>query len=789
MNRSLFALAFLPLLVAPLAAISSGADKDASVLPGTQALTWSDEDPSVRIMDGAHAFVDRKIAEAAAKTPALPLAEGARDEAIARSRAALARKLGVVDPRESPAMEFFSADPVSFEGEPAGSKVADGPGFSVHAVRWPVLPGFRAEGLYVNPAAEGDALPAPPLMVLLPDADDSPEDLLGMTNRLEPKEQIGLRFALAGFRLLIPALLDRGEYRPDTGDEAAVAAIARTRQSRREWIYRQAFQMGRHPLGYDIQTLLAGVDWFEASFPGNPVRAAGHGEGGRAALYAAALDTRIDGAFVSGAFAPRDAAWAEPIHRNLFGLLPEHGDASVAALISPRVLLVEHTDFPGVSDQKGELVTPPFSEVEREWGRVAEALGGFGAPPSFFLTEAHDGARGDFPSVAGFLQATGLARSIDRTAPLGLVVDLRPGFDSEARQARLLAGLESHVQRLVDGSESVRDEFFFYAAEPALRRGSWSTLPEHPTLDPKNFIARGEEWRRRFEEELIGVFDEELAPPNPRTRKLKETAKWTMWEVGLDVYPEFEAWGVLLMPKGIPAGEKRAVVVCQHGRNGLPRDCIDAGKTAYNDFAATLADRGYITYAPHNLYRGEDRYRWLDRKANLVGASLFSFLAASHRQHLAWLHSLAEVDPTRIAFYGLSYGGESAMRLPAMIPDYALSICSGDFNQWTRKVADPDFPGTFMQSVEWEMPYWNLGQTYDYAEMAALIFPRPFFVERGRHDRVSTDSWVAHEYAEAAHLYARFGLSDRIGIEFFHGGHSIHLRGSLEFLERHLGKP
>src|SRR5690606_19741982 len=125
----------LPLLVAPLAAISSGADKDASVLPGTQALTWSDEDPSVRIMDGAHAFVDRKVAEAAAKTPALPLAEGARDEAIARSRAALARKLGVVDPRESPAMEFFSADPVSFEGEPAGSKVADGPGFSVHAVR------------------------------------------------------------------------------------------------------------------------------------------------------------------------------------------------------------------------------------------------------------------------------------------------------------------------------------------------------------------------------------------------------------------------------------------------------------------------------------------------------------------------------------------------------------------------------------------------------------------------------------------------------------------------------
>jgi hypothetical protein len=31
-------------------------------------------------------------------------------------------------------------------------------------------------------------------------------------------------------------------------------------------------------------------------------------------------------------------------------------------------------------------------------------------------------------------------------------------------------------------------------------------------------------------------------------------------------------------------------------------------------FAGVLAERGFITFAPHNLYRGEDRYRWLDRR-------------------------------------------------------------------------------------------------------------------------------------------------------------------------------
>jgi hypothetical protein len=257
----------------------------------------------------------------------------------------------------------------------------------------------------------------------------------------------------------------------------------------------------------------------------------------------------------------------------------------------------------------------------------------------------------------------------------------------------------------------------------------------------------------------------------------------------MEVYSGFEAWGVLLLPKGIEPGEKRPVVVCQHGRNGLPRDTVDAAKSAYNDFAAKLAERGFITFAPHNIYRGEDRYRWLDRKANLVGCSLFSFITASHRQLLQWLATLPEVDAERIAFYGLSYGGETAVRVPALLPEYCLSICSGDFNQWTRKVGDSRNPHTFMRTIEWEMPYWNMGNTFDYGDLAGLIFPRPFFVERGHNDRVARDEWVAYEYARVRRLYTAFGKSDLTGIEYFLGGHSINGQGSFDFLHRHLDLP
>lgn len=140
--------------------------------------------------------------------------------------------------------------------------------------------------------------------------------------------------------------------------------------------------------------------------------------------------------------------------------------------------------------------------------------------------------------------------------------------------------------------------------------------------------------------------------------------------------------------------------MCQHGRRGLPQHVVEGNDPYYRNFAARLADQGFVVFAPHNLYRGEDRYRWLSRKANGVKASLFSFIISQHDQILRWLEALPFVDGKRIGFYGLSYGGEIAVRVPAILQKYALSICSGDFNSWTYKVAATDQPFSFMFTIE-----------------------------------------------------------------------------------------
>ncbi len=202
-----------------------------------------------------------------------------------------------------------------------------------------------------------------------------------------------------------------------------------------------------------------------------------------------------------------------------------------------------------------------------------------------------------------------------------------------------------------------------------------------------------------------------------------------------------------------------------------------------------MAEQGFVVFAPHNPYRGADKFRVLQRKANPLGKSLFSVITAQHQQILKWLQQQPFVDSSRIGFYGLSYGGKTAMRVPPLLDGYALSICSADFNDWNQKIVSLDYPASYMFTGEYELPEFNLGHTFNYAEMAALIAPRPFMVERGHNDGVAPDPWVAFEYAKVRRFYDQLGIGDRIRIEFFNGPHTINGVGTFSFLREHLKWP
>lgn len=94
-----------------------------------------------------------------------------------------------------------------------------------------------------------------------------------------------------------------------------------------------------------------------------------------------------------------------------------------------------------------------------------------------------------------------------------------------------------------------------------------------------------------------------------------------------------------------------------------------------------------------------------------------------------------------------------------------------------------------MMTGEYEMFEFDLGHTFNYGDMASMMAPRPFMVERGHTDGVAPDEWVAHEYAKVRRNYAFLGIPDKTTIEYFNGPHMIHGVGTYEFLHKHLDWP
>ena len=293
MTRKAFfpTLAVLILLLGSTVARQEG-PRESTGLPGTEPLEWK-EDIAARMVDGIHRFLLRRIKASDSsrgrywkrdfQSPSRYVTS------VEPNRERFRKIIGVVDSRET----FTALQLVSSTETP--SLVAETERFKVHAVRWPVLEGVFAEGLYVEPKIEARAQ-----VVALPDADTTPEMLLGLSAGLESEGAFARKLAEAGCRILIPTLIDRR----DTW--SGNPAIYMTNQPHREFVYRQAFQMGRHIIGYEVQKVLAAVDWFENENARTsrdlPVAVVGHGEGGLLALYSAASDERIDSALVSGYF-------------------------------------------------------------------------------------------------------------------------------------------------------------------------------------------------------------------------------------------------------------------------------------------------------------------------------------------------------------------------------------------------------------------------------------------------------------------------------------------------------
>ncbi len=755
--------------------------QEGQVLQGTSELTLQG-DLSLRMQEGIDRFLLGEINRSVEERQKLWKRDHssllAYQKSVQPNRERFRKYIGAVDQR----LPVTALDYVSTTSLP--SKIAETEQYSVYAVRWPVLEGVFGEGLLIQPKRTPRGR-----IVAIPDADQTPEMLVGLAPGIVPENQFARRLAENGCQVVVPVLIDRQDTW--SGNEK----IWMTNQPHREWVYRQAYEMGRHIIGYEVQKVLGVIDWFVHNSAGanSDIAVAGYAEGGLIAFYSAAIDTRIDAVLVSGYFDSRQRVWEEPIYRNVFGLLHEFGDAEIAGLITPRKLILEHSQTPRIDGPPqatdgrrptaapGRLQTPEFGSVQLE---VSRALSQFPqdlrSQRSVELIAGQGGVTtgpGSEQALTSLLQ--GLSTLKGRLRPSGrLPVDVRDPFDSNVRRKRQLEELGAYTQRLLRLSGKVRQEFWNKAKSGSV--AEWQ--------------ATSQQYRDYLWDEVFGRFPKASVPANPRTRRILDNPRWVGYQVVLDLWPDVFATGTLLVPKGIKAGERRPVVVCQHGVEGQPADVITEEPESrafrlYKGLAAKLAERGFVTFAPQNFYRGGNAFRQMQRKANPLKKTLWAITAVQHERILDWLSTLPFVDPNRIGFYGLSYGGNAAVRVPTLVDRYAVVISSGDFNEWITKIVSVEDRYSFMFYGAYEVFEFNLGHTFNHGDLAGLIAPRPFMVERGHFDEVAPDEWVAHEFARVRRLYDFLGIPERTEIEFFNGPHAINGVGTFEFLQKHLHWP
>ena len=361
---------------------------DVRPLPGTAPLTLQG-DLAAQMVAGIDRFLARQLEAVVGRRPGRWQRDVASPEAyetsVEANRKRLLKIVGLLDQREEVEMQLLAT-----HRQPA--LVGEGPGYRVERVRWNVFRGIEGEGLLLEPSG-----PAVANIVALPDCDWTPEASCGLEPGVPADAQFPRRLAENGCRVVVPMLIDRHDT------YSGIDGFRMTNLPHREFVYRAAYELGRHIIGYEIQKLLAAADWLLREHGAQPLGVFGYGEGGLVALFAAAVDRRIQAAGVSGYFGPRETLWRQPIYRNIWSLLAEFGDAEIASLIAPRSLVVEACRHPEVagppapapgrvaSAAPGVIDTPDVTSVEQEFERALRLVAGLHPAPDFRCVKSGDG--------------------------------------------------------------------------------------------------------------------------------------------------------------------------------------------------------------------------------------------------------------------------------------------------------------------------------------------------------------------------------------------------------------
>ena len=293
-------------------------------------------------------------------------------------------------------------------------------------------------------------------------------------------------------------------------------------------------------------------------------------------------------------------------------------------------------------------------------------------------------------------------------------------------------------------------------------------LTDISSLEP--WQAQREEYRQQLLE-MLGL------SPLPERTDLKPAVTGTIdhdtfrvENVHFQSRPGLYVTGNLYLPKGLLKPAPAILYVCGHA--AVVTNKVSYGnKTAYQHHGIWFARNGYVCLVIDTLQLGEIQglhhgtsreglWRWNSRGYTPAGVEAWNCVRA-----LDYLQTRSEVDPNRFGVTGRSGGGAYSWWLAAIDERIKVAAPVAGITDLRNHVVDG--------CVEGHCDCMFMVNTYrwDYAQVAALVAPRPLLIANSDKDDIFPLDGVVRVHAKVRRIYEVFQATNKLGLLITDGPH------------------
>ncbi len=234
--------------------------------------------------------------------------------------------------------------------------------------------------------------------------------------------------------------------------------------------------------------------------------------------------------------------------------------------------------------------------------------------------------------------------------------------------------------------------------------------------------------------------------------------------------PGLYVTGNLYLPKPAKGPYPTILYLCGHGR--VKQDGVSYGnKVHYQHHGAWFARHGYVCLTidtiqlgeleglHHGTYR-EGMWWWNSRGYTPAGVEAWNAIRA-----LDYLETRSEVDATRFGVTGRSGGGAYTWWTAALDDRVKVAVPVAGITDLENHVVDG--------CVEGHCDCMFMVNTYrwDYAQVAALVAPRPLLISNTDKDSIFPLDGVVRVHKHVRRIYELLDAGERLGLHITEGPH------------------